>query len=96
MAKKDYRKTMKLPRYAGTYHGVHKWYEHVFEKLGWMVLADAKGFHGKVSEYKKSINRLIKTIEHIKSEYENQNQVHDLNVLLMNTKVLKQHVEKDF
>ncbi len=29
------RKTMKkLPKYAGTYHGVHKWYKSVFEKLG--------------------------------------------------------------
>jgi len=93
---KNARKTMKLPRYSATYHGVHKWYEHVFEKLGWMVLADAKGLKGKVSEYKNSIDRLIKTIEHITMEYKDQNRIHDLNVLLMNTKVLQAHVQKDF
>jgi hypothetical protein len=68
----------------------------MFEKLGWMVLADAKGYDYKIDTYKKSIDNLIKTIEHLMAEYENQNRIHDLRVLLMNTKVLKEHVNKDF
>ena len=87
---------MKLPRYANTFHGLHKWYKSMFEKLGWMVLADAKGYHYKVSAYKKSIENLILSLEHLKNEYEDHNKIHDLNVLLMNTKVLLAHVLKDF
>jgi len=86
----------KLPRYAATYHGVHKWYTAMFEKLGWMVLAQAKGMKSKVTEYKKSVSDLIKTIEHIKAEYEDRNRIHDLNVLLMNTHVLQDHIHNDF
>ncbi len=61
-----------------------------------MVLADAKGYKYKVETYKKSINNLIRTIEHIMDEYEDRNRIHDLRVLLMNTKVLKEHVDKEF
>lgn len=96
MAKNDYRKTMKLPKYSGTYYGIHKWHKAMFEKLGWMVLAEAKGRDYKIATYKKGIDNLIKTIEHVKSEYEDHNKIHDLNVLLMNTKVLKAHVDKNF
>ena len=96
IAKIDYRKTMKLPKHSTTFHGVHHWYKSVFEKLGWMVLAEAKGYDFKVSTYKKSIEHLIKTIEHLLKEYEEHNKIHDLKVLLMNTKVLKAHVDKDF
>lgn len=96
MAKDDRRSTRKLPRYASTFHAVDKWYKRMFEKLGWMILADAKGYNSKVSEYKKSIDRLIKTIEHLMTEYENHNRLHDLRVMLMNTKTLREHVERDF
>ena len=96
MGKIDYRKTMKLPKHSATFHGVHHWYKSVFEKLGWMVLADAKGYDFKVSAYKKSIEHLIKTIKHLMKEYEEHNRLHDLRVLLMNTEVLMKHVEKDF
>jgi len=87
------RSTIKLPRYAGTYHGVHKWYIAMFEKLGWMLLAKAKGNHSKVAEYKKSVDRMIRTMEHIKSEYEDHNKIHDLNVLLMNSRVLQEYIK---
>ena len=85
-----------LPRYAMTFHGLHKWYEAMYEKLGWMVLANAKGYHYKVADYKKSIHHLLKSLEHVMSEYKNQNRIHDLKVLHMNTVVLLEHVDKDF
>jgi len=86
----------KIPKYAGTYRGVQKWYTALFEKYGWMVLAEAKGYNYKIETYKRSINNLIKTIEHIMAEYENQNRIHDLKVLLMNLKVLKDCVDRGF
>jgi archaellum component FlaC len=94
MAKNNTRKAMRLPQHAATMHGLIKWHTHIFEKLGWMVLAKAKGYGYKVSDYKKGINHLIETIKHVKSEYENHNRKHDLNVLLMNTEALKDFVNK--
>ncbi len=79
-----------------TMHGVTHWYKREFEKLGWMVLAQAKGYKDKVASYKKSIDRLIYTIEHLKTEYENANRKHDLNVLLAESKVLQAFVKKHF
>jgi hypothetical protein len=90
------RKATRLPKYAGTMKGVQEWYVAEFEKLGWMVLAKAKGYNEKIRAYKKAIDHLLKTIEHIKAEYESANRKHDLNVVHMNTMVLKEFVAKNF
>jgi hypothetical protein len=66
----------------------------MFEKLGWMVLAKAKGYTEKVSLYKKSIGYLIETIDHVMAEYEDHNRKHDLDVLKMNAKCLQRYVTK--
>lgn len=83
-----------LPEHAATYHGLHKWYQAKFEKLGWMVLAKAKGHHEKVAEYKRGIHRLLASIEHVMGEYQDPDRKHDLNVLHMNTMALKEFVAK--
>ena len=90
------RKTLRLPKYASTMKGIQMWYRALFEKLGWMVLADAKGYNDKIEQYKRSISRLLKTIEHVMSEYENHDRIHDLKVLYMNTEVLHECVMKLF
>lgn len=92
MAKSN--QTRKLPRYASTSEGLHHWYKCMFEKMGWMVLAKAKGYDYKIDNYKKSIANLIKSIKHVMAEYENKNRKHDLKVLLMNTEVLQAYVQK--
>ena len=90
------RKITRLPKNAATFHGLHKWHNAEFEKLGWMILAQAKGYNDKISQYKKSIVNLIRSIKHVSSEYENHNRKHDLRVLLMNAEVLKEFVMKHF
>ena len=87
---------VRLPKYAMTFQGLQMWHNAMFEKLGWMVLAKAKGYDSKVSQYKKSINHLIEAIKHIMKEYEDHNRKHDLAVLLMNAEVLREHANKDF
>jgi archaellum component FlaC len=79
-----------------TAYGLQKWHNAMFEKLGWMVLAQAKGYDDKVVQYKNSIDHLIETIKHVMKEYEDHNRKHDLNVLLMNAEVLREHAAKDF
>lgn len=54
-----------------------------------MVLAKAKGHHDKVTQYKKSIDRFLKSVEHVSAEYESRNRQHDLNVLRMHVEELR-------
>ena len=84
-----------LPMHAATFHGLHGWSKAMFEKLGWMVLAKAKGYGFKIPVYKKSIEHLIESIEHVMMEYRDADKLHDLNVLLMNAKCLKAFVNKN-
>ena len=85
----------RLPKYASTMHGINKWHEDAFEKLGWMVLAKEKGYSEKITQYKKMIDHLLRTVEHVKKEYENANRKHDLNVIHMNVECLKGFVMKN-
>jgi len=90
------RKSKSLPENAETFHGLHHWHKEMFEKLGWMVLAKAKGMDYKITVYKKSIDRLIQSIRHVSKEYEEADRKHDLNVLLMQAECLKATVAKMF
>ena len=83
-----------LPMHANTMCGLNHWYVAMHEKLGWMVLAKAKGYDFKVSAYKQAIEHLVKSIEHVKAEYKDHDRKHDLNVLLMNIKCLHSFVMK--
>lgn len=83
-----------LPKYANTFHGLHCWYEAKFEKLGWMVLAKEKGYDYKLESYKRSLDDLLKSIEHVMAEYEDNDHKHDLQVLHDNVKCLQDFVAK--
>lgn len=88
------RKMRKLPEHANTMHGLHHWYSCEFEKLGWMVLAKAKGYDYKIANYKRTIKHLLASIEHVMSEYKDPDNKHDLKVLHMNTMCLWGFVSK--
>jgi hypothetical protein len=83
-----------LPKYANTFHGLHCWYEAKFEKLGWMVIAKEKGYDYKVESYKLSLDDLLKSIEHVMDEYEDNDRKHDLQVLHDNVKCLQDFVAR--
>jgi hypothetical protein len=84
----------RLPKHAATMHGINHWYKHVFEQLGWMILAKAKGYDTKIAAYKMSVTNLIATIKHVMTEYENNDRKHDLRVILMHTELLREKMIK--
>ena len=84
----------KLPQHSNTMHGLQKWHNAEFEKLGWMVLAKAKGYDYKIANYKRAIKQLLESIQHVMGEYTDQDRKHDLHVLYMNAQCLHDYVAK--
>ena len=80
-----------------THEGLQEWYKMKFEKLGWMILAKERHMNEKVMEYKDSLTRLEKAIEHkLKYHTKDVDLKDDLKIMLHDVAILKQHVEKDF
>lgn len=86
--------------------GLNKWYVHLFEKLGWMVLSASKldrhpEVRMKIVAYENSIRSLIEHIEAriqmVEAEAPNEVlELHDLRQMLIDSRVLHQHVRMDF
>ena len=97
MVKKN--KTLKIQKckYQATFNGLSNWYKHMFEQLGWMVLAkNKKGMKDRVSTYKKSLQRLKEALEcKVKNEIDIDNK-NDLLILCADLNILIAHVKKDF
>jgi SMC interacting uncharacterized protein involved in chromosome segregation len=89
------RKTGKCSHQA-TMHGLNRWYEKMFEELGWMVLAHEKGMKDKIQVYKNSLDRLKNNIECKMETIHSPDKKDDLKILCENVKVLITHVHKDF
>jgi secreted Zn-dependent insulinase-like peptidase len=96
MAKKSSTRKVKrtLPSHTVTFQTVQEMYKHEFGRLGWMILAKAKGYDSKIRGYKRAINHLIQSIKILMSEYTNPDRLHDLKILLMDCMVLKQHADR--
>ena len=84
----------RIPTFASTNVSISHWYKKVFDRLGWTVLAAAQGYNYRVTAYKKSVENLLKTIDHVAAEYEDHNRLHDLKVMKMHVEVLHDYVEK--
>ena len=88
------RRSLRIPRNAATMSQLNSWFKAMYEKVGWMVLAKAKGMGHKVDEYKKNLRHLVESIEHVMHEYTNLNRIHDLKVLHMEAGVLRDFAAK--
>jgi hypothetical protein len=94
-------RTTSQTRYRGrvhdvTYHGIHKWHNHLYEHLGWMVLAKHHGYTDKINSYKHSVLRLKTAIEQKLAGIHDLDRKDDLMILHRNVLVLMEHVNKDF
>jgi len=100
--KTNRRQARKLSRrhfkesYEVTFFGLKKWYEHMFEQLGWMVLAKHHGMHDRITIYKHSLVRLENSLKHKIGEIHDEDRKHDLKIMLHNLQCLTNHVTKDF
>ena len=79
-----------------TAHGLHEWYVSMFEKLGWMILANRNGWNDKVTTYKNSVHRLEEAIIFKHNHTKDADRKMDLKIMLENVKVLKEHIHQDF
>jgi hypothetical protein len=94
MANKTRKYGTTIPKVANTFSELVGWRKHVFEHLGWMVLAKAKGMTAKVKSYKESVHGLYNSIKHHMSEYKDRNKQDDLRVLLMEVEILEGQMSK--
>jgi hypothetical protein len=76
-----------------TFLGLHKWHNHLFEKLGWMAMAKHHHNGLKVKAYKESIHHLEQCLHDKLNNTECHDRKNDLKVLLVNTDCL-QHCAK--
>ncbi len=79
-----------------TYCSLAKWYTAEFEKLGWIVLAKSKGKEYKVKHYLETLDHLIEAIEHKLTHIKDSDKKDDLHIMLNNSRILKEHAQKDF
>jgi hypothetical protein len=80
-----------------TMHGLEIWYKHLFQKLGWMILAKNRGFMDKITLYKTDLARFKEAIDHkVKVHVKEIDHKQDLMIMHHNVCLLIEHVNKDF
>lgn len=79
-----------------THQGLAGWYKHLFEELGWMILAKKRGMMDKVGTYIHSLHRFKNSIEYKISTTQERDRKQDLHIMHSNICVLLEHAERDF
>ena len=82
--------------YYATYHGLHKWHEHMFTHLGWMVLAKNHGYSTKIKAYIEGVQHLDAALKEAIENTHDLDRKEDLKMLLHNTRILEKTVMKMF
>jgi hypothetical protein len=95
--KRQHSKSEKIScKFPAATAGLMKWYFHLYEKLGWMVLAKHQGLVLGIEFYKRAISvlkeRIICKIDSVR-DYDKRN---DLRVILNNVIVLEKYVNTNF
>ena len=76
-------------------YSFQKWYTAMFEQMGFMVLAKAKGdMADRIYSYKKSLERLIRKLECKIDSVEEHDRKVDLQLMCENVKILSSHAHK--
>ena len=78
-----------------TFHGIHEWYKHMFEHLGWMILAKQRGMTDKTMVYLSTLKRLKMAMEQKIKSIKDTDKKTDLKIMLENVCTLMEHAERD-
>lgn len=78
-----------------TFCWAQEWYAKMYKKLGWMALIKSQGYR-KYRMYLNTIDHLIASIELKKTNTTNPDRVNDLNIILINTRKLRDFANKLF
>ena len=87
---------MRINNLDRTMHSLENWTHHMFEQLGWMVLAKSYGYFDKIHSYKQSVKRLKESLLYKLSHTHESDRKDDLKVLIKEVNILMAHIEKDF
>lgn len=79
-----------MPHFNCTFHGLHDWSTHMFEKLGWMVLASRNGRKDSIRSYIRSLKHLQGEILKKHKETVDEDRRKDLEELYSNIAYLAQ------
>jgi hypothetical protein len=79
-----------------TMHSLERWTHHMFEELGWMVLAKSYGQYDKINTYKQSVKRLHDSLLYKLKNSHEPDRKDDLKVLIKEVDILMDHIQKDF
>jgi hypothetical protein len=93
---KNYHSSASVSFHETTYHGIHRWFEYTFEKLGWMILAKRNGYSDKIMSYKNSVKRLHQAIDAKIKVIKDKDRKHDLTIMKADVDTLLEHISKDF
>lgn len=88
MKKLKISKLTRKCKHQATNDALIKWYNDMFEKLGWMILAKSNGIRDKVLSYKHSLNRLREHLECKIMATFDMDKRNDLEIMLNNVKIL--------
>ena len=77
-----------MHHYNCTFHGLHDWSSHMFEKLGWMLLAKRNNDKDSIRCYIKALKRLEKEILNKHKETIDEDRRKDLEELHSNVAYL--------
>jgi len=92
--------------YCSTFHGLNKWFVSVFERFGWMILANArvndKSFSKsqrndakqKILNYSNELNHLMSSLN--EASYVDPDKMHDIECMKHKLHILMIHFDKDF
>jgi hypothetical protein len=79
--------------YHTTYHGLEKWFVHVFESFGWMTLAKNQKRTVKITAYKDSVKNLHAALRERLAVTKDAVHKMDLENLLYNVAVLEKAIK---
>jgi len=75
-----------------TYMGLHKWYEHIVEKLGWVVVHNNKN---KYEAYDNEMAAFIRIATNKATTIDSKDKKRDIDIMISQVTFLQGHSKKD-